>query len=222
MSNRLSIYSATFSHITRSHMNTSASANPSTASADIDLLHHIMRREEDALGVLYDRHASQLYGLLLRILKEQNEAEDALQEVFMRVWERASTYDESLGSPMVWLTRIARNLAIDRLRSKFGHQRKLEDGLDRHAELQAEEAGASPEHAAHQAQQRRTILTALMALPQEQRVLIESAYFEGFTQSQLAERFRLPLGTVKTRIRSGMMTLRRELEQSGLLNKGEV
>lgn len=221
MSNHLLIYSSEPSSIKRSHVHASVNASATTAPADGDLLRRIIKREEIAVSLLYDKYASHLYGLLLRILKEQAEAEDTLQEVFLRVWDKADTYNESLGSPVVWLTRIARNLAIDKLRSKLGHHRKAEDGLEQHAELQADESAASPEHAANQSQQRAYILAALNALPREQRMLIESAYFEGFTQSELAERFQLPLGTVKTRIRTGMMTLRRELEQSGVREKRE-
>lgn len=221
MSNNFFLYSTELQHTTRTPVNESTSSNSTTLETDVELLRRIVQREEAAVGFLYDRHASHLYALLLRILKEQSEAEDALQEVFLRVWDRAGTYNEKLGSPSVWLTRIARNLAIDRLRSKLGHVRSVEDDLERHAELPADEAAANPEDATIRSQQRAYIGAALSMLPQEQRVLIESAYFQGFTQSELAERFHLPLGTVKTRIRTGMITLRRELERLGFLRKGE-
>ncbi len=221
MSNELLIYLGEPRHNKRTPVNEPIGPHSTTTQTDVEVVARIVQREEAAVGLLYDRYASHLYALLLRILREQSEAEDALQEVFLRVWDRAGTYNEALGSPVVWLTRIARNLAIDHLRSKRAHTRKLEDDLEQHAELQADDHTASPEHAASQSQQRAYIVAALSTLPREQRVLIESAYFQGFTQSELAERFQLPLGTVKTRIRTGMMALRRELEQRGLLQKGE-
>jgi RNA polymerase sigma-70 factor (ECF subfamily) len=194
---------------------------PSAVEADVEILHRIARRDEAAIGALYDKHASRLYALLLRILHDATLAQDVLQEVFLRVWERAATYDQSLGSPIVWLTRVARNLAIDSLRSKHGQRRKVEDDLERHTHLPSDDRHASPEEATTQAQHRQTLNDALATLPEEQRILIEYAYYQGYTQSQLAEYFQLPLGTVKTRIRTGMMRLRDHLHQLGIAPQGE-
>jgi RNA polymerase sigma-70 factor (ECF subfamily) len=190
-------------------------ANPSAVDADVEILHRIARRDEAAVGQLYDKHAVQLFTLLVRILHDHSTAEDVLQEVFLRVWNRAATYDQSLGSPIVWLTRIARNLAIDTLRSKLGQRRKLEDDVETHTELRADEATADPSASATQSQQHETLRSALATLPEEQRILIEYAYYQGYTQSELAEHFDIPLGTVKTRIRTGMMSLRRHLHSLG-------
>src|SRR6185436_8656087 len=119
---------------------------------------------------------------------------------------RAETYNVSLGSPAAWLVRIARNRAIDRLRANSVRLRAVESAP-------LPEAAASPETQAVASEQQRAVVRALEALPPDQRMLIEQAYFAGLTQSELADRFKLPLGTVKTRIRSGMMALRQQLSQ---------
>jgi RNA polymerase sigma-70 factor (ECF subfamily) len=173
---------------------------------DIALLDRIVARDEQAVAELYDRHHRLLFGLILRILRDRSEAEEVLQEVFVLVWTRAETYNVALGSPAAWLVRIARNRGIDRLRANNVRVRALES-----APLPV--AADSPETRAALSEQQRAVACALQSLPQDQRVLIEQAYFLGLTQSELAERFNLPLGTVKTRIRTGMMALRGQLSQ---------
>jgi RNA polymerase sigma-70 factor, ECF subfamily len=176
------------------------------ARADIALLERIVARDERAVADLYDRHNRLLYGLILRILRDRGEAEEVLQEVFVLVWTRAETYNIALGSPAAWLVRVARNRAIDRLRSNAVRLRAVEAAP-------LPDAAASPETHAVDSERQRVVKGALDTLPAEQRVLIEQAYFLGLTQSELAERFQLPLGTVKTRIRTGMITLREQLSQ---------
>jgi RNA polymerase sigma-70 factor (ECF subfamily) len=173
---------------------------------DIALLERIVARDERAVADLYDRHSRLLYGLILRILRDRGEAEEVLQEVFVLVWTRAETYNIALGSPAAWLVRVARNRSIDRLRSNAVRLRAVEAAP-------LPDAAASPETHAVDSERQRVVKRALDTLPAEQRVLIEQAYFLGLTQSELAERFQLPLGTVKTRIRTGMLTLREQLSQ---------
>ena len=168
---------------------------------DIALLDRIVARDEQAVAELYDRHHRLLFGLILRILRDRSEAEEVLQEVFVLVWTRAETYNVALGSPAAWLVRIARNRGIDRLRANNVRVRAVES-----APLPV--AGDSPEASAALSEQQRAVACALESLPQDQRVLIEQAYFLGLTQSELAERFKLPLGTVKTRIRRALLRLR--------------
>jgi RNA polymerase sigma-70 factor (ECF subfamily) len=176
------------------------------ARADIALLGRVIARDGRAIGELYDRHSRLLYGLILRILRNRSEAEEVLQEVFVQVWTRADTYNVELGAPVAWLVRIARNRAIDQIRSNSVRARTAEaTPLPPPVE--------TPEARAVMSEQQRAIARALDTLPLEQRELIEHAYFQGLTQSELAERFHLPLGTVKTRVRTGMMALRRELQQ---------
>jgi len=171
---------------------------------DIGLIARIVVRDAAAVGELYDRHSRLLFGLILKIIKDRGEAEEMLQEVFMQVWTRADTYDVRLGAPIAWLVRIARNRAIDRLRANSVRARTIEaTPLPPPVE--------TPEARAATTEQGRAVVRALEALPPDQRQLIECAYFSGLTQSELAERFGLPLGTVKTRVRTGMMALRRDL-----------
>jgi RNA polymerase sigma-70 factor (ECF subfamily) len=165
-----------------------------TDPTDLGLLQRIVARDTAALADLYDRHSRLLFGLILRILRDRAEAEEVLQEVFVRVWTRAELYDPRLGGPTSWLVRLARNRAIDRLRAR--------------------RSAPTPEAVALQAESRAAAADALARLPAEQGRLIEAAFFEGYTHSELAILFRLPLGTVKTRIRAGLMAMRQRLEHT--------
>jgi RNA polymerase sigma-70 factor (ECF subfamily) len=177
---------------------------------DLGLLERIARRDAAAVGELYDRHSRLLYGLVLRILRDRSDAEDVLQEVFVVVWKRVATYNPALGSPAAWLVAIARNRAIDRLRATAVRRRATEAAR---TELERNDA-VTP--GGPVGEQQRAIMQALDTIPREQRELIEEAYFMGFTHSELAERHKLPLGTVKTRIRSGLLALRDQLAQIGV------
>jgi RNA polymerase sigma-70 factor (ECF subfamily) len=174
---------------------------------DIALIERIVARDTSAIGELYDRYSRLLFGLILRILKDQSEAEEVLQEVFVQVWTRADSYSQALGSPAGWLVGIARNRAIDRLRATAVRARAVEAAP-------MPSGGDSPEAYAWVSEQKRAVQCALETLPAQQRELIEQAYFLGLTQSELAVRFSLPLGTVKTRIRSGMTALREQLQRT--------
>jgi RNA polymerase sigma-70 factor (ECF subfamily) len=175
--------------------------------ADVKLLERVVARDAGALAELYDRHSRLLFGLIQRILRDRGEAEEVLQEVFLSVWNRAETYSVVLGPPAAWLVRIARNRGIDRLRARGVRERVVESAP-------WPEAPDSPESRAATSEQTRVVARALETLPAEQRELIESAYFLGLTHSELASRFTLPLGTVKTRIRTGMLALRQQLQET--------
>ena len=179
---------------------------------DVGLLKRIVAREAEAVGELYDRHSSLLYGLILRIVRNASEAEEVLQDVFLQVWKRAETFNADLGAPVAWLVRIARNRAIDQLRKNTVDMRTLEAPTPLPSE--------SPEAQAALSEEQRALHRALEALSAQERTLLEHAYFLGLTHSELAERFGLPLGTVKTRIRTALMTLRRELQQLMLDARG--
>ena len=186
----------------------------SSDPTDIDLLQRIAARDTAALADLYDRHNRLLFGLILRIVRDRAEAEDLLQEVFVRVWTRAELYNPLLGSPTSWLVRLARNRTIDRIRAR---RRSLnESSLDEAAvdPVSSSRDIRSPETAVLADERRGTLMDALAGLPAEQRCLIEAAFFEGFTHSELATRFGLPLGTVKTRVRTGMIAMRQRLEHA--------
>lgn len=175
--------------------------------ADVALIDRVVARDPSAIAELYDRHSRLLFSLILRILKERSESEDVLQEVFLAVWTRAETYKPTLGSPAAWLVGIARHRAIDRFRTNSVRLRALDESYSR-------PSADSPESQAARGEQQRDVTRALEALPAEQRALIEDAYFLGLTHSELAARFRLPLGTVKTRVRTGMLALRQQLQES--------
>jgi RNA polymerase sigma-70 factor, ECF subfamily len=187
-----------------------------TDPTDLSLLQRIAARDTAALAELYDRHSRLLFSLILRIVRDRGEAEEMLQEAFVRVWRRAEIYDPRMGGPLPWIVRVARNCAIDRLRA-----RRVRATVDSPAiDVAVVEAAApatgvqTPEAAVLDSERRRTLTDALAGLPAEQRQLIEAAFFEGYTHSELAQRFGLPLGTVKTRIRAGMIAMRKRLEHA--------
>src|SRR5262245_15331427 len=189
----------------------------SSSEADLGLLQRITTRDETALAELYDRHSRLVYTVVTRILGSPSDAEDVLQETFVRVWSRADTYDGLLGSPATWLTRIARNRAIDRLRA-----RRLRANVAIEPAVHNGEPPRSVEPATRDTPETLlegravagAVQMALAALTPPQRTLIEAAFFEGYTHSELATRFGVPLGTVKTRIRTGLAAMRSRLEQA--------
>jgi RNA polymerase sigma-70 factor (ECF subfamily) len=182
---------------------------------EVSLLQRIAARDTAALADLYDRHSRLLFGLILRIVRDRGEAEDLLQEAFVRVWTRAATYDAQMGEPLPWIVRVARNCAIDRVRARRVRATVSAPAIDAAAVEASAPAGIqTPETAVLIAETRQTLTDVLAGLPAEQRRLIEAAFFEGYTHSELAERFGLPLGTVKTRIRAGMIVMRQRLEHA--------
>jgi RNA polymerase sigma-70 factor (ECF subfamily) len=182
---------------------------------DRSLLQRIAARDTAALAALYDRHSRLLFGLILRIVRDRAEAEEILQEAFVRVWTRAETYDARVGEPLPWIVRLSRNVAIDRLRARRSRGAVDTPPPDRDmVEAVAASDIQSPEAVVFDTERRQALSDALAALPAEQRHLIEAAFFEGYTHSELAHRFGLPLGTVKTRIRAGMIAMRQRLEHA--------
>jgi RNA polymerase sigma-70 factor, ECF subfamily len=188
----------------------------SSSEADLGLLQRIAIRDEAALAELYDRHSRRAYSVIMRILGSQSDAEDVLQETFVRVWSRAETYDALMGTPSAWLTRIARNRAIDRLRARRVRGNVAVGPIQAADDPPRSEEPVTrdtPETVLEGRTMAGAVRTALAALTPAQRALIEAAYFEGYTHSELATRFGVPLGTVKTRIRTGLAAMRDRLEQ---------
>jgi RNA polymerase sigma-70 factor, ECF subfamily len=178
----------------------------SVQTADVALLKAVARGDEQALAHLYDNYRVILFGLLFRILNSREEAEDVLQEVFLQVWRRAKDFDETRGKPFTWLVTLARSRAIDRLRSL--------NARDRVAQASVREASEEVSDAAFdtfRSEQRALVTSALSQLPEEQKRPLVLAYFDGLTQSEIAANLGAPLGTVKTRMRAGMMKLREVL-----------
>ena len=174
--------------------------------SDVELLAAIARQDETALAELYDRYRVILFGLLIRILTSREEAEDVLQEVFLQVWRRAGDFDEKRGRPFTWLVTLARSRGIDRLRSLAAKQRVAIAGAREPGE-EVSDAVAD----AFASEQRTLVTKALAQLPEEQKGPLILAYFDGLTQSEIAAKLGAPLGTVKTRMRTGLMKLREVL-----------
>jgi RNA polymerase sigma-70 factor, ECF subfamily len=159
------------------------------------LLRRLAAGETAALGEFYDAFAGLVNGLALRILRDAADAEDVVQEVFLQVWRQAARFDPTRGSVEAWLCIIARTRALDRLRRRTARREDPED--------EAPSFSATPKSA-----EALAVRKALDGLTPDQRKALELAYFEGLTQSEIAERLGEPLGTIKTRIRTAMIRLR--------------
>ncbi|HKS29224.1 MAG TPA: sigma-70 family RNA polymerase sigma factor [Pyrinomonadaceae bacterium] len=177
-------------------------------TSDAELLRAVASGDSQALAELYDRYHSILFGLLLRILRDGAEAEDVLQEVFIQAWRRASKFDESRGKAFTWLVTIARSRAIDRLRSLSAAERaSLRAAPDPWQEV----SDASTD--AVRSEESERVRRALSEIPEEQREALLLAYFEGLSQTEIAEKTETPLGTIKTRTRAGLKRLRELLRK---------
>jgi RNA polymerase sigma-70 factor (ECF subfamily) len=177
-------------------------------AADQASLARVVGGDQVGLAELYDRHAAAIYSLALRILRDRVAAEDTVQEVFTQAWRQARNYDGMRGSVGAWLSTLARSRAIDALRAK----RARPDGIadDTSARTLAD-AAPVPDESAIQSEQSARVRQALNTLPELQRKAIELAYYEGLTHVEIAERLAEPLGTIKTRIRTGLFKLREQL-----------
>jgi RNA polymerase sigma-70 factor, ECF subfamily len=176
-------------------------------SEDVARVNGAARGDGAALAALYDRHARGVYALALRVVANEADAEEVVQEVFNQAWRQAARYDPARGTVAAWLLTMARTRAIDRLRARQARPDRA--GLESERTLDVLPA-ASPDPADALDSERDVarVRQALQRLPLLQRAAIELAYFEGLTQSQIAERLEQPLGTVKTRIRAGLLKLR--------------
>jgi RNA polymerase sigma-70 factor (ECF subfamily) len=169
------------------------------------LIARIAAGDRDAFSRFYDLLAPTAFGLIRRVLRDPEAAAEVLQEVFWQVWREAPQYDPKRGSPEAWLVMRAKTRAIDRLRSIRRRDRTFVAPVDESVARSSEEPAENP---AVVAEDRELVHTALAQLPEPQRRVIEMAFFEGLTQSEIAIRLREPLGTVKTRARLGLERLR--------------
>jgi len=166
-------------------------------------------RDADALASLYDRHGGRLLGLAQRILGAGGEAEEVLQEVFLFAWRAAATFDPARGNVLTWLMIATRSRSIDRLRARRPASRPEIRSLEEVADPPA--APDDVEAASASRQWEGICRAAVSELPEDQRRALELAYFEGLTHQEIAERTKSPLGTVKTRVRLGLMKLRERM-----------
>jgi RNA polymerase sigma-70 factor (ECF subfamily) len=173
------------------------------------LIRGVADGDQQSLAALYDATSRTVYGLLLRILADASAAEEVLLDVYTQVWRQAATYSRERGTALAWLTTIARSRAIDRLRRGRQEQQRTEP-LD--PARQFASVGASAEEDVRAGEVRAVVRRALDSLAPEQREVIELAYYGGMSHSEIAAARGLPLGTVKTRTRLGMMRLREMLK----------
>jgi RNA polymerase sigma-70 factor (ECF subfamily) len=170
-----------------------------------DLIHGMAAGDREMFSQFYDRYAPLVYPLIVRIVRERGDAADVLQEVFWESWQSARTYDPVRGTPEAWIVMRARTRAIDRVRSVRRRGETFTMPIDEAVAATRPERG---DDAAEQAEDRGLVLGALAQLPEAQREVIELAYYGGLTQTEIAARIKQPLGTVKTRIRTGLERLR--------------
>jgi RNA polymerase sigma-70 factor, ECF subfamily len=179
------------------------SADPNMASrVDLALITAIRSGDQGAMAELYDRYSSIVYAVALRILQDAGAAEDVLQDVFMQLWRNPAAFDASRGNMGAWLAVISRNRAIDSLRRK----RPENDIADVVVSVEPDLASE-----AERSRAMEKVRGALSAMSTEQRTALEMAYFEGLSHSEIAEKTGEPLGTIKTRIRTGLLSLRKVL-----------
>jgi RNA polymerase sigma-70 factor (ECF subfamily) len=184
----------------------------SGSGKEVQLMKKIKAKDANALEELYNQYNGLLFGLIISIVKKKEEAEDILQEVFMNIWQKAHTFDEERGNVYGWLVTMTRNKAIDRTRSKdYKTQEKASVNLDDPAfSLKGDKF--DPLETTIYSDRAKMVKKALAEIPEAQREVLKIAYYRGMTQSEIADHLNIPLGTVKTRTRQGMLKLRDLLE----------
>ena len=195
---------------------TGTEKNTRSREEDIDLLRRLTLRDEQALLSLYHKYQRLVYSLALRVLRDEAEAQELLQEVFLHVWEKASMFDQDRGSFDSWLVTLTHHRAIDVIRTRRFKQRASEDRVDPEVL-----AGMSTENKILERRgltdsiendEREKVRLAMEEISKEQKQVLELAYYEGYSQSEIAEMLSIPLGTVKTRMRQGMIKLSKHVK----------
>lgn len=179
-------------------------------NSDVELLRRVAAGDQDALLILYDRYGRLVYSLAYRMLQDHQLAEEVTQDVFTRVWQSAASFDPERSSFTTWLTSITRNRTIDILRRRRVRGLTGAGEAELNTAITRADERLSPEFHL----EALAVREALAQLPESQREVLELAYFQGMTQREIAEYLNIPLGTVKTRMRLGMIKLRELLEVS--------
>jgi RNA polymerase sigma-70 factor (ECF subfamily) len=187
----------------RSSSHTPVAVRGESNESDDLLVHRVREKDANAMAKLFDRYAGMVYSVALRVLHDAGRAEDLLQDVFFQLWTKPESFIASRGSLGAWLLVVTRNRAIDILR-----RRRPTESVDDYPLA----SGVSPASEVERDAMMRKVSKALTALPAEQRNALELAYFEGLSQTEISERTGDPLGTVKTRMRLGLITLRKALQ----------
>jgi RNA polymerase sigma-70 factor (ECF subfamily) len=200
-----------FAEPARSLPNFFERVNETTASdRDGELLRRIGIGDRAAFAEFYDRNSRLMFSVASKILNDAGEAEDVLQETFVQIWEKARKFDPKLGKPSSWVAIMVRNKAIDRIRASQRRSRLAEESGAEFAI--ASEVNDTANEAIHGHDKAKLIQSAIVELPMEQRHAIELAYFSGLTQDEISKKLNEPLGTIKARIRRGLLKLRDQLE----------
>lgn len=174
---------------------------------ELELLARIAKRERAAFEELYGRYANILYATAMKFLKEDADAQDVVQDVFIQIWDKAKLYDPAKGKPLTWALTLTRNRSIDRIRA-IQRRTRLRDDFEKET-VPDESAGVREALSGVDASEKNQILRdAVSQLSPQQRKVIELAFFRGLTQSEIAEKLGEPLGTVKARARRGLMKLK--------------
>jgi RNA polymerase sigma-70 factor, ECF subfamily len=184
-----------------------ASESSIDQESEIELLRRVGQGDRRSFEDLYDRFSGVLFSTALQILNDHREAEDVVQEVFVQIWDKAKLYDAARGKPLTWAMTLTRNKAIDRLRSAQRRYR-LQDQVEKETKVTNQIALKDSSEEVEILEKSRLIRAAVLELSKEQREAIELAFFSGLTQNEIAQELNQPLGTVKARIRRGMLRLK--------------
>ncbi|MHB1045133.1 MAG: sigma-70 family RNA polymerase sigma factor [Thermoanaerobaculia bacterium] len=179
---------------------------------DLELVERIREGDQGALDLLYKRYSAPVYSLVWKVLQNSEEAEDVALDVFWQVWRQAGRYDPSRGAPPAWIFTLARSRAIDRLRARKRREDRTVSIDDPELNIDPLDEKAAPDDVVSFRQNRDAVRAAMTKLSAVQREAVELAFLKGMTHVEIAERLGQPLGTVKTRIRQGLIRLRKHLD----------
>ena len=182
------------------------------SSVDLDLFARIRQGDSAALDALYARYASPVHSFVWKILRSAEDTEDVVLEVFWQIWRQADRYDASRGAPPAWILAIARSRAIDRRRGRHRREDRTISFDDPLTNLDPLDEQAPPDRVASFRQTRDLMREAVRTLSPAQREAVELAFFKGLTHGEIAAKLNQPLGTIKTRIRQGLIRLRKKLD----------